>query len=60
VGNLWIKLNYADLQVAMSKVVTAHMELQEFLDEAASSESCQPGVCENDDCPNRQKDKGEG
>jgi hypothetical protein len=58
-GNLWIKVNYADLQVAMSKVVSAHMELQGLLDDAAGSESTEPAVCDNNDCPHRRQDKGE-
>lgn len=57
-GNLWINVNYAELQVKMSKVVASVYELQLFLDEAGASETTQPGMCERDNCPNRLKDKG--
>ena len=56
-GNLWIKVNYAELQVKMSKLVAAHVELQEFLDAAGGSETSEPAVCENTDCPNRIGEK---
>jgi hypothetical protein len=59
-GNLWLKINYQELSAHMSKVISSMMALQEFLDEAAGSQTTKPGVCERDDCPNRLKDKGEG
>ena len=58
-GNLWIKVNYAVVAELMKKVHCDLVFLQAALDEAASSSTTEPGVCERNDCPNRLKDKGE-
>jgi len=59
-GNLWLKINYQDLSGKMSKVIASFMELQEFLDDQAGSETTKPGICDNHDCPHRRQDKEGG
>jgi len=58
-GNLWIKVNYAVVSALLKQLQNIVLLLGKALDEAAASESCQPGVCENDDCPHRRENKGE-
>jgi hypothetical protein len=58
VGNLWLKVNFAQLNIKMSKVIVAFQELQEFLDEAGATETTKPAICDNNDCPHRRQDKG--
>ena len=58
-GNLWIKVNY-EVVAALKKKIDCDMYLLgKALDEAASSETTKPGVCERYDCPNRLENKGE-
>jgi len=60
VGSLWLKVNYAQLNIKMCKLIVAFKELEGFLDEAGASETTQPAICDHDDCPNRRENKGEG